>query len=121
MIEVRPATAADLESFYGGPPPVTLQAWVGLVDDAVFGVIGLARMDYGVVFFSDYRPDARRHLRRMATLRLIRSMREVIRQRRVPVLALADANEPDSDKLLTRLGFEFVEAVEGGGLYKWHS
>ena len=117
----RAATEADLIAFYGSLPPVTTQAWVGIADGEVFGVLGLARDADTLVFFSDYKPEAKQHLKRMTVLKLIRSMRDIIRKRGVPVIALADEREPDSAKLLTRLGFEFIEQTEGGGLYRWRS
>lgn len=121
MITSRWASAADLEKLYGQTLPVTVRAQVALADGEPFAAVGLARVGERQVLFSDYLPGTRDWLRKPAALKAILAIRNAIRERRGPVVALADRYEPDSDRLMIRLGFEFVEETEDGGLYRWHS
>jgi hypothetical protein len=102
-------------------PPCTIRALVGKVDGEVFGAIGLARLPEGMLFFSDYDPEFKWALRTRATLKGVLQVRDWVRKSRLPVMALADKNEPDSDRLLQKFGFTQVDACEVGGVYQWHS
>lgn len=117
----RWAQAGDPEKIYGQPVPITLQGAVGLNDGEPFVIMGLARYEGGVYLFSDYRPGTKEWLKSPAILRGFFAVRDLIVRRGLPVVALADKNEPDSDRLMTRLGFTLRDVTEDGGLYEWHS
>jgi hypothetical protein len=119
-VTTRYASAADLEAIYGSKPSVTIQAIVACLDGTPFAVVGLARIDGQLTLFSDYKPGFKRHLRHPAVIRAILQVKQTMVRRGAPVVALADKNEPDSDRLMRRLGFEPVGECEDGGLYKWH-
>jgi len=83
----------------------------------VLGVIGLAREGQRAKFFSEIREDLRPSLRRALCLRTIIQSMEFVRTSRLPVYALAQADEPDSHRVLKRLGFVQLE----GEVYQWPS
>jgi hypothetical protein len=120
VISAAPATDADLVRFYGTRPPCTVRAMAVRAGDEIFGVVGLARLDNAWLFFSDYRPEFKWALRKSTTLKAILKVRDWIRGQRVPVVALRDPDEPDSDRLLTKFGFVPDDGTDGG-LYRWHS
>ncbi len=121
MITTRWATREDFDAVIGRQPPVTVQAIAALADGEAYAVIGIARMDGQWVLGSTYRPEFKRWLRHPTALKAVLKMQQIIRQRGVPVIAIADRNEPDSDRLMHRLGFEWVDETDDGGLYRWHS
>lgn len=113
----RPATAADLRAFYGDRPHPTLKALVVTRGDEVLGVIGLAREGVRAKYFSEIREDLRPRLKRMISLRTIWKSMELVRTSKLPVFAIAQADEPDSHRVLQRLGFVQVQDE----VYQWPS
>lgn len=111
----RPATASDIRTFYGDRPHPTLKAFVVARGDEVLGVIGLAREGAKAKYFSEIREDLRPSLRRMIALRTIWASIELVRQSKLPVYAIAQADEPDAHRILNRLGFVQLD----GDLYQW--
>ena len=111
----RPATAADLRAFYGDRPCPTLKGLVVARGEEILGVIGLAREGARSKYFSEIREDLRPRLRRMISLRTIWKSMELVRSSRLPVYALAQTDEPDSHRVLQRLGFAHVD----GDVYQW--
>lgn len=113
----RPATAADIRAFYGDRPHPTLKALVVTRADEVLGVIGLAREGRRAKYFSEIKEDLRPRLKRMISLRTIWKSMDLVRNSRLPVYALAQADEPDSHRVLQRLGFVQIESE----VYQWPS
>ena len=111
----RAATAADVREFYGDRPHPTLKALVVTDGKTVLGIIGLAREGTRAKFFSEIREDLRPRLRRMISLRTIWAAIELVRQSKLRVFAVAQADEPDSHRVLKRLGFVHLE----GDVYQW--
>lgn len=113
--EVRRATAADLEAFFGGPVGPTVMAWVGLVDGkpvALGGLKYLAGKPYDL--FLDVREEARRR-----PLELVRLSRAVLRELGdIPARAVADPAEPKSGKLLTLLGLRRIGTAQGMEVFR---
>lgn len=116
-ITTRAATAEDLRQFYEGRPHPTLRARVVMRGNEVLGVIGVAREGAWAKFFSEFKPDLRPHLRRMASLRTIADAMRIVRASHLPVYSLAQADEPDSHRVLQRLGFTHLD----GDVYQWPS
>lgn len=113
----RPATAQDIATYYGEPQRDTLKALVVTLDGALAGVIGLARQGKTVRLFSEFRPELRPHLKSMTALRAIKATSEAVKRSRLPVYALAQEDEPDSPRMLERLGF--VPHETQAGIYVW--
>jgi hypothetical protein len=112
----REATAADIQAFYAGRPHPTLRARVVTSSDGeVLGVIGLAREGPWSKFFSEIREALRASLSRAICLRTILKSMDYVRASKLPVFAIAQADEPDSHRVLQRLGFVQVD----GDVYRW--
>lgn len=106
MIEFRPATAELVEAFYGKPSPLTLRAYVCLVDGVPAGVVGIANEGGHKVAFSDIDPAYRGHRdQRRAIVKGIRLMRAMLEATPVPVYVQPNPDEPTAPALLARLGF----------------
>lgn len=101
----RFATAADIQSYYGSRPHPTMRAVVLTLNDEPVAVIGVARHESYAQFFSEYRPEFRPHLRSVPTLRAIKRAMSIVKESRLTVYAIAEEEEPDSVRILGRLGF----------------
>lgn len=104
-VAYRYATAADIERYYGGPQPMTLRAVVLTLNDEPAAVIGVARHECYAQFFSEYRPEFLSHLKSMSTLRALKRVMSIVEETKLPVYAIAEEEEPDSVRILSRLGF----------------
>lgn len=114
VVEVRPATRADLAGFYEkdaiGP---SFKAIAGTVDGKVVAVAGLAFVRGRPVAFCDMKDEARRY-----KLLIHKTARRVIddaKRRHRFIYAEADENEPSAARWLTALGFEQYE----GSIFRW--
>lgn len=114
----RYATAADLLEFYGLRPAETTRAAVVLMGGVPAAVVGIALTREHARFFSDVRPELRPHLKRMPVLRAIKAAMRFVEAYRGPVLAVRDPF-PESEALLRRLGFEYVDTQDVGEIYEW--
>ncbi len=117
-LEGRPATTADVMTFY---PEMTssFRAWVCELDGEVQGIIGVALVRPLSCMFSAFREALRPYLRHPAVLRLIKKAEAAVRASRVPVLAIAQANEPTAPAMLERLGFSHAGEYEGEMIYQF--
>lgn len=103
-MKVRYATAADLEKWYGGPPPMTTRALVVDRDGEILAVAGLCRAPNHVQLFSEIKDELRAHKMTMArTAAMLRSMING------PVMAMQDCSEPTSRRLLEWCGLREIE------------
>lgn len=82
-------------------------------------IVGLANEGSYWKLFSEYKPEFKRYLQSMATLRAIKKVILMIGDCRLPVVAVTQPNEPDSPRLLERLGFVFHNESEEGSVYEW--
>jgi hypothetical protein len=114
-ITARPATAEDIDRYYGSRPRQTLRALVVLMDDDVKGVVGIARHADHARFFSEFREELRPHLRTLPVMRAIKRVQQFVAASVLPVYAIAEESEKDSARILTRLGF--VHHSEN--IYQW--
>lgn len=114
--EFRPASAADLEAFYGHPPPYSMKAWVAVLDDQPIAVAGVAYVrGMPPRMFSDLKPSMRAY--RKAIVKGARRMLGAMEG--ITALTVADPSETGSRRLLERLGFEFVGHGHTGPVYRW--
>lgn len=115
----RPATAADVDRYYGARPRQTVKAMILTLDGNPAAIVGLANEGSYWKLFSEYKPEFKRYLQSMATLRAIKKVILMIGDCRLPVVAVTQPNEPDSPRLLERLGFVFHNESEEGSVYEW--
>lgn len=99
----RPATADDLERYYGSRPQTTVKALVGLMDGEPAGVIGIAREQWTARFFSDFKPEFEPYLSSIVIMRGIKAGLELVKNYPADVYAVV-GHEKGGD-ILQRLGF----------------
>jgi hypothetical protein len=116
-ISWRPATAADVQAYYGSPPAQTMCAVVIFMGEEVAGILGVVRHENHAQFFSEFREALRPHLRTLPVMRAIKRAQEMISGSKLPVFAIAEETEADAVRILTRLGF--VHHQES--IYLWHN
>jgi hypothetical protein len=120
MIVTRPATVADVREFY---PEYTcsFRAWVAEIDGEVQGIIGVALTRPFACMFSAFREALRPHLKSLSILRLIKRAEAAVRASSVPVLAIAEPTEVTAPGMLERIGFEYLDRIDGDEIYQWSS
>lgn len=96
-----------------------MRAMVMLIDGALVGIAGVARWtSHGCYeFFSDLKPESRELLKCPTVIRHLLRIKPWIRECRLPVYAVAQADEPNAERLLAHFGFRH----ETGALFKWQS
>lgn len=114
-VTFRPASAADVQAFLGGPPPARLRGYVAILDGEVVGLGGVYYHAGTPVAFSDIKPPLRKH--RKALAKGCRILMDFIREMNVPVYALANQEEPTASYLLCKLGFKPTGQVTPLGEY----
>lgn len=113
--EFRPATAADIEAFYGVPAQKPVRAYVAAVDGVVLGIGGVYRDGEQDVAFCDLKPEMKRHRKLIvAGARLFQ--REF---GSIQVSAVANPAEPGAERFLFRLGFTSYEAWSGKAFVRY--
>lgn len=115
----RFATAADVLRFYSERPPQTLRAIIVVMGDEPVAIVGLANEGAHAKLFSEYKPEMKGRLRCMAVLRAIKHAMQFVERCPLPVVAVVQPDEPDSPRLLKRLGFELYQPSEDGDVYQY--
>lgn len=118
MIEVRPATEADVSAYFNGNPPpgmahARLLAYAGVKDGEVFGVGGVIYMPNGdVMGFFDLTDEGRKHVVTVhrAALRVLSTWQ--LRGHRSLLIRL-DRSIPRAEAWARRLGFAPLHDQEG--------
>lgn len=118
-VAYRPATASDVDLYYGSRPSQTLKAIVMTLDGEPAAIVGLANEGGYLKLFSEYKPEFRPYMRSIATLRAIKAVMRMVENSKLAVVAVTQPNEPDSPRLLQRLGFEFHNTTDDGDVYEW--
>lgn len=116
-MEIRPATAEDIEALYGERPRKTMKAYTALVDGQPVAVAGLYYYGEQVVAFSKILPEFD-HMKiglGRAALKVLQMLREINK----PVLAIAEPSIPTSSEFLERCGFKYVMTNSQGRVYQW--
>lgn len=116
VLTSRPATAADIQQFY---PEMTssFRAWVAEIDGKPEGIIGIALLHPVACMFSAISEALRPFLRHPTVLRLIKKAQAAVGACRAPVMAAVEPDEPESPKILSRLGFRPAGWLEGYEMY----
>lgn len=112
-LEVRPATAADVVAFYGEPQSATIRAVVALEDGKPIGIAGIARKCGVLMMFSEMKPEMRKYPKQM--LKAAKKLMTLIEG--LPVLAVADPNEPTAERLLRHLGLDYIGHCSEGEVF----
>lgn len=110
-----------MDVYYGSRPSQTLKAVVLTLDDAPAAIIGLANEGGYLKLFSEYKPEFVPYMRSITTLRAIKAVMRMVENSKLPIVAVTQPNEPDSPRLLERLGFEYYDTTDEGKLYEWPS
>lgn len=119
MVEIRPATQKDAEAFYGKQPIKSMRAYVAVEDGKPIGIGGVFRDKNTFVAFSEMKPEMRKYPKDI--VRGYRVIFEIIKRYNV-VYAIANKQENNARKLITKLGFTLAE-INGVGeeVYVWHN
>lgn len=83
------------------------------------GIIGLALTRPAACAFSAFDEELRPHLKSMTVMRTVRKLKETIERRGLPVMAIAEAQEPTAPAILRRLGFSYLCDIDGDSVFEW--
>jgi hypothetical protein len=118
VISVRPATAADVTALHGCG--ASYIAWACDLDGEPVGAIGLALTRPRACLFCGFDEKLRPYLKAMPILRLLKRVEALIRERGLPVYAIRQPDEPKAEAILTRLGFEYFDEIDGDQIFEWN-
>lgn len=124
-LEVRPATQSDVREYYEGDPPISMRAWVAVLDGKVVGIAGvayggLARVQDRPEAFSQFKPELEPYLTSAPIRRAIRRVVKMIRETRPGPVAIASRKHPGAPALLARLGAQRIGSHELGEVFQWN-
>ncbi len=114
----RPASASDVSRWYP-EYSCSFRGWVAELDGEPKGIIGIALTRPYACLFSAFDEELRPYLKSLTVLRLIKKVQHVMETRGLPVLAIAEPDEPKSVGILERLGFTFRCEEDGDQVYEW--
>lgn len=115
-VEIRVATIDDLTKFWGHPPVCSMWAFVAMLDDEPIAVAGVLRSSY-LVAFSEMKEAMRG--RKKDIVRMACANMNAIRSRNLPVIALANKDEPTAESLMKHLGFVYLGSTPNGEVFSW--
>lgn len=113
--ELRLATAADVEAFYGHKPESTMRGYVAMLDGRPVGIGGITYKCGVLCAFSEIRDELRPY--KVSIMKFGRKIVQLFGD--APGMAVASRDEPGSERFLTALGFEHVATLDEGELYRW--
>lgn len=113
--ELRLATAADVEAFYGRAPEHTMRGYVVMLGNRPVALGGIVYRFGALCAFSEMKDELRPY--KVSIVRFARKIGEILNG--VPGMAVASPSEPGSERLLRRLGFEHVGSSNEGEVYRW--
>jgi hypothetical protein len=112
--ELVPASKEHIEAFYQDNK--TRRAYAAILDGKPVGIGGLVYEANGSVYVFSKMTDELRPYRKFI-LRCARKAAEMARD--CAACALADPNEKNSRRLLEKVGFQHIGAIEQGEIYAW--
>lgn len=115
----RSATTADVNRWHPGVT-ASFRAWVCEVDGEPEGIIGFALTRPFACMFSAFTETLKPHLRSLTVLRIIKRAEAALGQITLPVLAIAQDDQPTAPQILQRLGFVPVGEFDGAQIYQWN-
>lgn len=118
-MKIRPLTTDDLKAWWPGVELArSVRGFAAEDGGQVKGITGVMYLPTALVAFAEMGEDGQRYP--LTIMRMARLMREMLRTLSAPVFAAADADYPNSEAFLERVGFErvagrqFVFKKEGG-------
>ena len=108
-INSRPATKADIETFFGKAPPFSVRARVLERGGEVVGVAGYYMAGGFAIVFSDIKG-------KIPSMTIWREAVALLESLKVPAICVA---QEGSEKLLERLGWKHASSSENGEVYTW--
>lgn len=118
-LTLRPATRADVDGLHPETAGCSYRAWAGEIDGEPVGVIGLVFTRPRACLFCKFDERARPHLKTMTALRMLKKVKTLIEDRGKPVYAIQEPGEDKAPAILTRMGFEFSEEINGSAVWTW--
>jgi len=115
-VEIRPATATDIEALYGHPAKFTLRAVVAEHEGEVLGIMGVFHST-PLMAFCQVTP---RMKERYPTtiLRAVKAFPTLLHGYSEPIYAIPDPNEPHAREILKKAGFRRDESRDAE-IYVW--
>lgn len=117
MLTGRPATISEIRRVHPDHS-CSYRAWACDMDGRIVGIVGVALTRPYACLFCWFDEALRPHLKSLTVMRLLKKVADVVRDSRVPVLAIRDRNEPKAPHILKRMGFRFYQLVEGDAVYR---
>lgn len=114
MVEIRPATQEDAESYFGSVQN-SMRALVVVADGKPIGMAGIVYTSGGMMAFSDAKPEASKYP--VTIMKCARRLMQWVRESSVPVYAMC-GNDQTAPSFLRHLGFAETEKQ---GVYLWQS
>ena len=102
-VELKFASAEDVEEFYGGPPLFSCRAVIARLDGKPVGLGGVYRCGKTMVVFTEIREEMRPH--KKAIIRAARMVLNII-NRYTTVVAYADPDQQTADTFGSHFNFE---------------
>jgi len=112
-VEIIPATAKLIEDYYGKQIPQSVRAYVAIADDQVLGIAGFYVTATRLIMFSELKDELKCNKR--IIIRGMRKMRQIAREMKLPIHAVAQKELPTAPSFLEHFGFVKI----GQELYEW--
>lgn len=112
---IRRATAADVTSWYGKPVERSMRAIVAEIDGRAIGLAGYAFDGERMIAFSEMKDELRQH--KKTILRAAREYMRMLREYKVPVVAIANQNEKSAVFFLLHIGFKHLQTYQGREIF----
>lgn len=113
--ELRLATKADVEAFYGHSLEFTMRGYVVLLDGRPVALGGVTYHPGVLCAFAAMRDEMRPY--KVSIMRFARKIEGLFGAG--PGMAIADPDVPNSRRLIEWLGFEHVATSETREVFKW--
>lgn len=111
-IEIRPATPADFQAFYGRGPHVSVRALVALKDGVIKCIAGIT-LEQGIsIAFSDSKLE---DTNKYEIYRTAKKLADWMRQYHPTVIKWQGSK--DTAKFLQRMGFKLIKQSEEASVY----
>lgn len=115
MLDIKPITRKYFEDVYGHPPSRSISGFAAVVAGRAVAVAGIYYFPNQVVAFCNILPDYKQH--RVSLARGTLKVLQLIKQKGIPIFAIADKNNPQAEDFLMRCGFEYHQRGAVGEVF----
>lgn len=115
MLEIKPATKEDFEAVYGHPPSRSIHGYTAYRDGNPVAIAGVYYYPDQVIAFCNIRNEARDEW--VGLTRGALKVLKMIKDKGVPVLAIADPAIPAAEDFLMRCGFQYLTKGPNGEVF----